>query len=79
MFVYHSFYSILSVSIYNPPNFIVPPKVAAESDYKTTLIYRASDASSHPFRREIEAVMARGGTDVHWMYSKNKVKWQGPY
>ena len=48
-------------------------KVAAQSDQKTTLIYRASDASSHPFRGEIETVMAQGGASVHWMYSDDKV------
>ena len=48
-------------------------KVAAKSDLQTTLIYRASDASSHPFRQEIESVMSQGGVTVHWMYSDDKV------
>ena len=48
-------------------------KVAAKSDLQTTLIYRASDASSHPFREEIESVMSQGGVTVHWMYSDDKV------
>ena len=48
-------------------------KVAAQSELDTTLIYRASDEASHPFRGEIETVMAQGGAAVHWMYSDNKV------
>jgi len=47
-------------------------KVAAKSDIQTTLIYRASDASSHPFRAEIESVMSQGNVTVHWMYSDAK-------
>ena len=46
-------------------------KVAAQSDLQTTLIYRASDPSSHPFREEIESVMSQGGVTVHWMYSSD--------
>ena len=50
---------------------------------QNTLIYRASDAASHPFRREIEAVMAPANcvgsakhqeSRVHWMYSDDKVR-----
>ena len=48
-------------------------KVAAQSELDTTLIYRASDEASHPFRGEIETVMGQGGAAVHWMYSDNKV------
>jgi len=47
-------------------------KVSANAGFKDTLIYRASDSSSHPFRNEIETVMSKTGCAVHWMYSDNK-------
>ena len=61
------------------------PKCSVELQLhvQNTLIYRASDAASHPFRREIEAVMAPANcvgsakhqeSRVHWMYSDDKVR-----
>ena len=43
--------------------------------FQNTLIYRASNSESHPFRQEIETAIssAAEGSTVHWMYSSDKV------
>ena len=60
----------------------LPSSAQLQLHVQNTLIYRASDAASHPFRREIELVMATANfvgsaahqeSRVHWMYSDDKV------
>ena len=37
--------------------------------FQTTLIYRANDANSHPFRAEIEDLLSLGtNASVNWLY-----------
>jgi len=44
-------------------------KVSAKQGKKTTLIYRANDANSHPFRAEIEDLLSLGtNASVNWLY-----------
>ena len=61
----------------------LPSSAQLQLHVQNTLIYRASDAASHPFRQEIEAVMAPANcvgsakhqeSRVHWMYSDDKVR-----
>eukprot|EP00090_Calanus_glacialis_P005774 TRINITY_DN14477_c0_g1_i1.p1 TRINITY_DN14477_c0_g1~~TRINITY_DN14477_c0_g1_i1.p1 ORF type:complete len:411 (+),score=103.83 TRINITY_DN14477_c0_g1_i1:177-1235(+) len=45
-------------------------KVSAKQDKKNTLIYRANDPNSHPFRKEIEDLLQIGTKcNVNWLYS----------
>jgi len=45
-------------------------KVSAKQAHKNTLIYRAVDANSHPFRKEIEDLLQMTtNSQVHWLYS----------
>ena len=48
--------------------------------FQNTLIYRASNSESHPFRQEIETAIssAADGSTVHWMYSCDKVRKNNP-
>jgi len=51
-------------------------KSNVENLSKSTLIYRASDAESHPFKEEITQLADEGGLKVHWLYS-NEMKENG--
>jgi len=45
-------------------------KVSAKQGRKNTLIYRANDANSHPFRKEIEDLLSVGTQcKVRWLYA----------
>jgi len=45
-------------------------KVSAKQESKNTLVYRAEDGNSHPFRKEIEDLLRIGtNCNVHWLYS----------
>jgi len=44
-------------------------KVSAKQGKNTTLIYRANDANSHPFKKEIEDLLALNtNSKVNWLY-----------
>jgi len=48
-------------------------KVSAMKKQKSTLIYRAQDISSHPFRGEIEELLSSGtNCKAHWLYESNE-------
>jgi len=45
-------------------------KVSAKQGKKNTLIYRANDATSHPFKKEIEDLLKIGtNCNVNWLYA----------
>eukprot|EP00092_Neocalanus_flemingeri_P027961 GFUD01030357.1.p1 GENE.GFUD01030357.1~~GFUD01030357.1.p1 ORF type:complete len:398 (+),score=89.46 GFUD01030357.1:51-1244(+) len=45
-------------------------KVSAKQENKNTLIYRATDVSNHPFKKEIEDLLKIGtNCNVNWLYS----------
>jgi len=47
-------------------------KVSAKQKNKNTLIYRANDANSHPFRKEIEDLLKIGtNCNVNWLYDQD--------
>jgi len=47
-------------------------KVSAKQKNKNTLIYRAKDADSHPFRKEIEDLLSIGtNCQVNWLYKQD--------